>query len=211
MRTSCVKNGLVMVVILLFIGIAFSPITQCFSVDKEILETNYSNYPQQNKELTREHLKYLICSFIFLKFKWKLVISRIIFEIIKDGNATNDEVQKIVKRRNIEQAYILADVKTRTRSDGILSCMPRFWKTYLGPFHTKGFCNVVYEPANGVYDLPYYGWKLQIDGKAVSEKKGLIFGFFGEIFNGFIIEPSPPEVYRFFKLDGYGLVIFHGI
>ena len=209
MKTSVVKNGLVVVVILLFVGVALSPITQCISVDKEILETNYSNNPQQNKELTREHLKYLICSYFNIGFKYKLVIRKIIFEIIKDGNVTNDEVQKIVKRRNIEQTYILADVKTKTRSDGILSIGPGFWRNF-GPHHTKGFCNVGYEPVDGPYGLPYYGWKLQIDGKGVSEKEGKIFGFFGDIFSGYIIESSPPQVYRFFKLDGYGLVIFHG-
>ncbi len=190
------------IAISILIGVSFT------SVVGKGLELYENVYLQQDKELTREHLKYLFRGFLFIQdSKIKEVIKKTIFEIIKNGNATSEEIQEIINSSNVNiVVYILAQIKTVgdfNESDGSVRSVP-FWHSI--PFfsfnNAKGIL-VEYTPE---CKEKVVGWNLQIDGNLISENNGCILGYTGHIENVFYTLPLKWET---FILDGFGVLVLH--
>ncbi len=168
------------------------------------LESDKSVYIQPNKELTREHLICLLRGFLHTRnLEINKILIKIIFEIIRDGDATSYEIQGIVASNitNIKGVYILAEVKTTETTDGGVGCFPGVLRSIFG-YNAKG-AFVKYDD-EGHMNKILYGWNLHIDGELISKNKGYIFGYFGYVKNGFHGE------FSYFDLDGFGVLIIHG-
>lgn len=207
MEKYLIRKSFIIILTIFLIVLAFSPIITSYSIEKVFLEKNNGSCVQQGKELKLKHLMCLLRGYVYSPdFILKKVIRNIIFEILKDGNATSDEIQAIVDSSNLnyEKIYISVDVQTTRESDGGALCIPGFLRTWIGHFNAKG-SYVMYGPV----EYPHEGWHLEIDGEEVSEKDGYIIGFFGIVDNAYT--EMPPESFITFMLDGSGILVFHGV
>ena len=165
---------------------------------------------QQDKVLTKEHIKYLFRGFLFINdFKIKNVIIKIILEINRVGSATSEEIQEIIDSNNVNlDVYILAQIKTTgiyyNASDGSVRSVPWRYSFPLFNFHNAKGIFVDYTPE--CIDT-LYGWTLQVDGNSLGENDGYILGYTGFINN--YMNLIPESQYSTFKLDGFCVLILH--
>jgi hypothetical protein len=182
------KKGLAVIFILLFVGVSFQP----------VLSIETSNNCSLN-ELSREHVKHLLWGMIRSgESQIKIILLRIIFEIINDGNATIEEIQEIIDNSVIKEVYLFAEIKTDGRSDGWANAKPGTLRQEMLGFNPKNvYCPYTDDP----YFEDVFGWTLYINGSLARKNPGYIFGYSG------YLECTFNAVNQNFKLDGFGILI----
>ena len=216
------RKGLVIAVIVLFLGMSIAPVANSLqslgniktSKVIEDLELDNSVYVQPDKKLTQEQLVYLEKALPYIKdSKIKQAIQEIIAEIMDDGDATSDEIQVIIESNNVDasEVYILARVKTTDTTGGTAQPTPGFLRAHVMNyddvgFFAKGICVVDYKWYT-YHDT--YDWHLHINGELVSKGEGNIFGYFGYV-ESFSLCPHVDSYFILGRYDnGLGVLIFH--
>ena len=213
-----VNKTLVFGIMVLFIGMSIVPVVNSLqslnvlrtSKVNENLELDNSIYVQPNKKLTQIHLSYLKRALPFIRdFETKQAFKGIIAEIMEDGDATSDEIKVIIESNNVgvSKVYILARVKTTDKTDGDLFCIPGFIRSIYGFFAKGVYASYEWWNTSSEPQATTHGWHLTVNNQPVSEGSGKIFGYFGYANFFAMSDPHCPEFY--FKLNGFGVLIFH--
>jgi hypothetical protein len=182
--------GSLLVLTLLLLMPSIPAIQQKTIMDKSVIE-------KSNDELTKEHILFLFKGIIWIReFEYKRILIRTIFEIIKDGSATINEIWDIINlgNSNIIDVYLYADIKTIKTSDGAAACPLRAIQS-LGGINVKN--DLVHYIDDAFKEI--HGWHLYVNGNLIIKKDGYILGYTGYIKNGIHGQSES------FDLDGFGL------
>ena len=203
------KKGLVVGIILLFVNVTVLSIASSKSIfiSDENMVDNEIEPIQYDKILTRKHIFPLLFNYYFIENEAiKNIIKNIIIELIFSGDASIDEIQEFVNASgiNVERIYLLTYVKTLESSDGSADCYPGNILAHFLGYNSRG-SYIRYKSNNQLI----FFWHLFIDGHEVSERGGHLLGYFGHVHSA--VQYYYPGEYPLFSLDGFAILIFHGI